>query len=176
MLPSPDVIFYHPIKKFSVLYHNNKLWQLPRRDFNGTSLRYMQPFTGNLSEIVVAFSQQLDPDDLVLQSQLLTLDLPKTLVGRNANEFMQWWQANRHAYRRELQEKSARQAEYKRLLQQKMPQRHSPINASQSYVTPNADALTSQKPSHTTANDAPVTTSQSDTIFDDLLADLTKNL
>lgn len=99
MLRPIDVIFKHPVKKFTVIYQNGKLWQLPRLDFDGQSLAYKTPYKGSREQIFVAQNQILPNDDLVLCSQLATLDLPATVVGRNVDQFEQWWRQNSFEYK-----------------------------------------------------------------------------
>lgn len=170
MLPTIDVIFFHPVKKFSVLYRGGKLWQLPRLDFNAQSLAYAKPYTGNPEELFIAANQQ--PSDIALNTELLTLDLPATLVGRNVPQFEHWWQANRYHYRDMIRQKADAQARAKSVPHHGV----SPQPQPQPHVKPNSDHLTSQNLHQTTASDAQVTTNQSDAIFDELLAELTRDL
>ena len=166
MLPTIDVIFFHPVKKFSVLYRGGKLWQLPRLDFNAQSLAYAKPYTGNPEELFIAANQQ--PSDTALNTELLSLDLPATLVGRNVPQFEHWWQANRYHYRDMIRQKADAQARAK-----SVP--HNGVDP-QPHVMPNSVHLTSQNLPQTTASDAQITTNQSDTIFDELLAELIRDL
>ena len=100
MRRSIDVIFRHPVKKFTVLYQNGQLWQLPKVDFDSQSLQYKKPYRGSRTQIFVAANQQLDPNDTALAAQLFTIDLPNAIVGRNVDEFDNWWRHNQFRYQR----------------------------------------------------------------------------
>lgn len=115
MLRPIDVIFKHPVKKFTVIYQNGKLWQLPRLEFDGNSLRHKRPYTGSREQIFVAQDQSLPADDLLLRSQLATLALPDTVAGKNADEFERWWQQNSYELR-EASERAKQQQAYAKAL------------------------------------------------------------
>ena len=118
MLRPIDVIFRHPVKKFTVIYQNGKLWQLPKLDFDGQSLTYKKPYKGSREHIFVAKDQTLDGMDNVLISQLLTVHLPDSIVGKNVNQFEHWWQQNWYAFREEISVKKERQKHAKELVEQ----------------------------------------------------------
>lgn len=99
MLRPIDVIFKHPTKKFTVIYQSGKLWQLNHLAFDGKSLSHKRPYTGSREQIFVAQDQSLPANDLLLRSQLATIALPATIIGRNAEEFEQWWRQNSFDYR-----------------------------------------------------------------------------
>lgn len=116
MLRPIDVIFKHPVKKFTVIYQNGKLWQLPRLEFDGNSLRHKRPYTGSREQIFVAQDQRLPADDVLLRSQLATLNLPDTVAGKNADEFERWWQQNSYELREASERAKQQQAHAKALL------------------------------------------------------------
>lgn len=133
MLRPIDVIFKHPVKKFTVIYQNGKLWQLPRLDFDGNSLRHKRPYTGSREQIFVAQDQRLPADDLLLRSQLATLDLPATVAGKNADEFERWWQQNSFELREASERAKQQQAHAKALLANPNAQ---PPQTPQTSITP----------------------------------------
>lgn len=93
-----DVIFRHPIKKFTVIYQNGVLWQLPKLEIDRQSLQNKKRYRGSRQEIFVAANQKLDTLDTDLAAQLLTIELPASIVGRNVDEFDRWWRHNWFKY------------------------------------------------------------------------------
>lgn len=118
MLRPIDVIFKHPVKKFTVIYQNGKLWQLPKLEFDGQSLTYKKAYKGSREHIFVSPEQTLDSNDLVLISQLLTVDLPESVHGRNVDQFEHWWRQNWYDFKQEMAVKQARQKQVKAQLAQ----------------------------------------------------------
>ncbi len=126
MLRPIDVIFKHPVKKFTVIYQNGKLWQLPRLDFTGQSLIVKQPYKDSREHIFVASDQTLDPNDVPLMAELLTITLPEAIIGKNVNEFEAWWRGNWSVFQEEIVVKAQRRQHYKQLVKQAHLARVSP--------------------------------------------------
>lgn len=183
MLRPIDVIFKHPGKKFTVIYQNGKLWQLPRLDFDGVSLAYKRAYIGSREQIFVAQNQELPADDLLLCSQLATIPLPAIVIGRNVDEFEQWWQQNSFNYRQLSAHAKSQQAQAKAQLNDPNQQTKQQ-NPTTTAASPNLSATLIENSNLTTHANTPIvssmaslSTQQSSTdIFDQMLDDLTQNL
>lgn len=194
-----DAIFKQPIDRYTVIYQNGKLWQLPRLDFNGQSLARKKPYTGSREQIFVASSQQLNPNDLLLISQIATIDLPASIVGRNVDQFETWWRTHSIDYQTEIEASRQRQRDARQQLKQRLPQPQfdtaSQATASPITLPPVAQpTITSTAPSTVPSVVASATPARSsddtvnnmgnathansahDDIFDQMLADLTNDL
>lgn len=190
-----DAIFKQPIDRYTVIYQNGKLWQLPRLDFNGQSLARKKPYTGSREQIFVASSQQLNPNDLLLISQIATIDLPASIVGRNVDQFETWWRTHSIDYQTEIEASRQRQRDARQQLKQRLP--HPQVNtASQATASPitlppvahptikstapsTVASATPARSSDDTVNNmgnATDANSAHDDIFDQMLADLTNDL
>ena len=194
-----DAIFKQPIDRYTVIYQNGKLWQLPRLDFNGQSLARKKPYTGSREQIFVASSQQLNPNDLLLISQIATIDLPASIVGRNVDQFEAWWRTHSIDYQTQIEATRQRQRDAEQQLKQRLPQPQfdtasqataSPITlppVAQPTITSTAPntvpsvvaSATPARSSDDTVNNmgnATDANSTHDDIFDQMLADLTNDL
>ena len=190
-----DAIFKQPIDRYTVIYQNGKLWQLPRLDFNGQSLARKKPYTGSREQIFVASVQQLNPNDLLLISQIATIDLPASIVGRNVDQFETWWRTHSIDYQTEIEASRQRQRDARQQLKQRLP--HPQVNtASQATASPitlppvahptikstapsTVASATPARSSDDTVNNmgnATHANSAHDDIFDQMLADLTNDL
>lgn len=190
-----DAIFKQPIDRYTVIYQNGKLWQLPRLDFNGQSLARKKPYTGSREQIFVASVQQLNPNDLLLISQIATIDLPASIVGRNVDQFETWWRTHSIDYQTEIEASRQRQRDARQQLKQRLP--HPQVNtASQATASPitlppvaqptikstapsTVASATPARSSDDTVNNmgnATDANSAHDDIFDQMLADLTNDL
>lgn len=175
MLRPIDVIFKHPVKKFTVIYQNGKLWQLPKLEFDGQSLMYKKPYKGSREHIFVANDQTLDGTDTVLIAQLLTVHLPESMHNKNVNEFEHWWRQNWYGFREEIAVKKQRQQQAKQLLAAQhlaKGQNANPIPTAQakSELEPQPQPQPSGMPQ------AKPVSSNSHDDFDDLLDDLLHEL
>lgn len=135
MLRPIDVIFKHPVKKFTVIYQNGKLWQLPRLDFTGKSLLVKKPYKDSREHIFVAANQTLDGTDVALIAELSTVHLPDSIVGRNVDEFEAWWRNNWSQFQEEIAVKEQRRQHAKQLLEQAHLARVSPDDLLKSQST-----------------------------------------
>ena len=194
-----DAIFKQPIDRYTVIYQNGKLWQLPRLDFNGQSLARKKPYTGSREQIFVASGQQLNPNDLLLISQIATIDLPASVIGRNVDQFEAWWRTHSIDYQTQIEASRQRQRDARQQLKQRLPQPQvdtasqataSPItlpSVAQPTITSTAPSTVSSvvasatpaMSSNNTVNNmgnATDANSAHDDIFDQMLADLTNDL
>ncbi|MFW2178040.1 MULTISPECIES: hypothetical protein [unclassified Moraxella] len=196
MLRPIDVIFKHPVQKFTVIYQNGKLWQLPRLDFTGKSLLVKKPYKGSREHIFVANDQTLDTTDTQLIAELITVDLPSSITGRNVDEFEHWWRHNWFHFKEELAVKKQQQQQAKALLEQAHIARVSPNELNNptvsnlvtppttNHMSPSQSPNNVSQPQHTVTPAIPVSTPSvppntangSTDPFDDMLDDLMKDL
>lgn len=96
-----DVIFHHPVKKFTVIYQNGVLWQLPMLKIDSQSLNHKKRYRGSRKELFVARNQLLE-DAATLAGQLQTIALPPSIIGRDVDEFEHWWRHNWFKYSKKI--------------------------------------------------------------------------
>lgn len=89
-----DAIFFHPKHKFYVVYLRGELWQLPRMKLDSRSWQRKRPYEGDPSELYLLREQKVQ--DTQLAAQLRTLNLPDNVQGCSLPKFEEWW-AN-HGY------------------------------------------------------------------------------
>lgn len=180
MLRPIDVIFKHPVKKFTVIYQNGKLWQLPRLDFTGKSLLVKKPYKDSREQIFVAQNQTLDSTDFPLIAELLTVELPPSVVGRNVNEFEAWWQSHALQFQEEIHIKEQQRQHAKQLVEQAHLTRVSPnelFQAQSQAQTVQPVSPSSQPQSQIVKSNPPVLSNPPENagdIFDQMLAELTQ--
>lgn len=173
MLRPIDVIFKHPVKKFTVIYQNGKLWQLPKIEFDGQSLMYKKPYKGSREHIFVANDQTLDGTDTALIAQLLTVHLPESMHNKNVDEFEHWWRQNWYGFREEIAVKKQRQQHAKQMLAEQHLAKGQKANPE--LQAKNEQPQPQPQPQNSVPQPKPVSSTSHDD-FDDLLDDLLHEL
>ncbi|OOS21587.1 hypothetical protein [Moraxella lincolnii] len=150
-----NAIFIEQKQQFIVVYQQGKLWQLPRMKLDMSAWRYRKPFTGNKSELILARNQHIA--DTTLAQKLPTHQLPDVLHGLNLPRFENWWRQNGFDWLNNRQNDNTNI-------------NNANIN-SKVNTTPTADAS-----NHKNTQPSVRSNTQSDNIFDNMLADLEANL